>query len=200
MLFIAYYTRNTPYEQEAVALRASLDALGLWYDIRGVDSLGSWQKNTQYKARFVREMLNTHLGPMTYIDVDALVLQPPVLLDTLDCDIAAAKFGGHELLSGTVYFGNTPKSRETVDRWIALCEQYPDRFPGGLLPHFPSGGLAWDQRMLDIAIRQTGAGFVELPPEYTYIVELSQKRYPGVQPVILHTRGSLRFKAQIDGR
>ncbi len=198
--FVAYFTEDTPYAHEAELLRESFDALGLSYWIVGIKSLGNWQANTQYKSRFIRDMLAAHPDqPLVYIDVDALVLQRPTLFESLDCDVAAAKLGGWELLSGTVYFGGTPKCREIVDRWGALCEQYPQTFPGGLLPHFPGGEVAWDQRMLDLAIRQTeGVRFVELPPAYTYIDGLSTDKYPGVQSVIRHTRGSMRLRHLVD--
>lgn len=202
-LFIAYYTVNTPYQDEAAKLRTNLEAMGLEVEMTAFSSLGSWQKNTQLKSRFVRDRIVAHrVRPLVYLDVDAEVLSPPTLLDELaetDCDIAAAKFGGHELLSGTVYFGAGPKVLEVVDRWVALCDQYPERIPGGLLPHFPRGDLAWDQRLLDVAIRQTpGVNFVELPPSYTFIFDLSRDRYPDVEPIILHSAASRRYRDAVN--
>ena len=42
--------------------------------------------------------------------------------------------------------------------------------------------------------------FVELPTEYTFIVELTQRHCPNLQPVILHTRGAKRFKRIMNGQ
>jgi hypothetical protein len=39
-----------------------------------------------------------------------------------------------------------------------------------------------------------GVSFVELPQEYTWITELTQRRLPKLRPVIIHTRGAFRFK------
>lgn len=194
-IVIGYYTVNTPYEQEAETLKVSLDALQYEHDIRGVPNLGSWQKNTQYKANFVRGMLEEYAPrPCLYLDVDAVMVSPPVILDTLDCDIAAVHFGKTtELLSGTVYWGNTAMCRLVVDRWLALNERYPKTLP--------DHREAWDQRTLDMAIRETPAcRFVELPQEYTWITELTQRQIPGLTPVIMHTRGALRWKRQINAR
>lgn len=201
MKFIAYFTLDTPYEAEAVLLKESLDRLGLDHDVRAVPRFRTWQRATQYKATFCRQMLGEYPGrPLCYVDVDALVMRDPrPLFDVLDCDVAAARHRGIDLLSGTVYFGGTDKTREVVDRWCDLCEQYPEAFPAGMLSYFPNGSAAWDQRMLDIAIQRTpDTRFVVLPPEYTYIQNLTEKLHPKLEPMILHTRASMRFRKLID--
>jgi hypothetical protein len=196
---VGYYTTGTPYEAEAHTLALNLDLLELNYHIKAVPNLGSWQKNTQYKAHFVKEMLLAHSGePLIYLDVDAEIKSTPIFLGNLKCDIAFHRFRGHELLSGTLYLGNTPKLMEVVDNWIALCAQYPERFPAGMLNHYPRGDIAWDQRMLDVAINRTcGVTAIILPPEYTFISDMSEKWYPGVKPIILHTAASRRYRELI---
>jgi len=192
-LVIAYYTIDTPYEEEAEVLKLSLETVGYSYDIRGVPNRGSWQKNTQLKAEFVRHMLMEYPGrPLLYLDVDAMMVQAPVLLDNLKADIAAVHFAKRtELLSGTVWFGNTTQCARIVQKWIHINEQYPDKLP--------NGRDAWDQRTLEMAIKKVdGAVFVELPQEYTWIVELTQRYAPGLPPVIMHTRGAYRFKKLIN--
>lgn len=202
MRFIAYYTPG-PYEDEARSLTASLDSWGLPHDIRRYDGRGSWLRNTSMKAEVVRDFLDAYPDePLVYIDVDAAIeRRPDLLLDgTLDgIDIAAAKFGGHELLSGTVWFGGGPVCRAVVERWIALCHQYPDRIPPGLMPEYPAGEIAWDQRLLNAAIQQTpGVKFHELPPAYTFIYDLSRDRYPGVEPIILHHAASRKYRDKVN--
>jgi hypothetical protein len=200
MLIVAYYTKDTPYKAEAEQLAANLDDLGIPHRIQEVPNLGSWQANTQYKSRFIADILATSLdqSSFVYLDVDAAILSCPTLLyklPSMDVDIAAARFGGVELLSGTVYFGCTQKTDEVVDGWIRLCEKYPKSFPAGVVKYHPRGGAAWDQRMLSVAIDRTaGVRFHELPPEYCYIHDLSAKRYPDVKPIILHTAASRRYK------
>jgi len=189
-LVIGYYTKNTPYELEARKLIVSLEALGYDYDLEAVDSLGSWQANTQFKAQVIETMLLRHGRPILYLDVDAVMVQKPILLDNLSCDIAAVHFADTtELLSGTVYF--EPSALPVVKRWQEINKAYPEKLP--------DGRLAWDQRTLRLAIKESGCRFHELPQEYTWIVELTQKRYPGLAPVILHTRGALRFQEIMNG-
>ena len=200
-LVIAYYTVDTPYQHEAESLKVSLEAVGYSYDIRGVPNQGSWQKNTQLKAQFVDHMLAAYTGrPLLYLDVDAIMIKPPIALDDLPAqgaDIAAVHFLtkpgqlGTELLSGTVWFGNTKPCRRVVQKWLHINAQYPEVLPGGR--------KAWDQRTLEMAIKSIAScTFVELPQEFTYIAELTTKRDPHLNPVILHTRGAKRFKHIMD--
>jgi len=194
-LVIAYYTVDTPYEDEAEVLKISLESVGYSYLVCGVPNLGSWQKNTQYKSIFIRDMLERFFGkPLLYLDVDAIMIKPPVLLDNLKADIAAVHFSnGSELLSGTLWLGNTKQCNRVIEKWIRLNEQFPETLP--------NGKQAWDQRTLEMAIKRIqGINFVELPQGYTYIVELTQRRCPNVDPVIMHTRGAKRFKNKINGK
>jgi len=191
---VAYYTVDTPYEGEAEVLKLSLESVGYNYVVCAVPNQGSWQKNTQLKAQFILQMMDKDpLWPMLYLDVDAVMVQAPVLLDGIDADIAAVHFAkGNELLSGTVFFGNTPACHKVVVEWMRNNARYPETLP--------NGRQAWDQRTLEMAIRATRCKFVELPQEYTWITELTQKIAPGLSPVIMHTRGAKRFKNQIDGK
>lgn len=188
-VYVGFYTPGA-YEAESRILFESLDALGLQHDFVNIGEVGSWQEITHRKAFIVRDALIKHTGrPVVYLDVDCLVLQPPRLFDTLSCDVAASVFAGCELLSGTVYFGNTLMSRRVVETWIELNKQHPEKLP--------NGQDAWDQRTLKMAIaaHQT-CRFIELPASYTYMIGLSQTRYPGVNPIILHTRGSLKHNPE----
>ncbi|RLF30317.1 MAG: hypothetical protein DRN14_00240 [Thermoplasmata archaeon] len=189
MKVVGYFTENTPYEHEAETLKLSLEANGYEYDIQGVPNLGSWQKNTQYKALVILSMLKKYRGlPILYLDVDAIMVHPPLILEDIDCDVAAVHFcRTNELLSGTLYFSGSKMCMILVRDWIKLNEQYPEKLP--------DGRAAWDQRTLEMAIKQNPkVRFYELPQEYTWITELTQKTQPDLSPVIMHTRGAKRFK------
>jgi len=194
-LVIAYYTVDTPYQHEAETLKESLEGLDYGYWVAGVPNLGSWQKNTQYKALFIQYALERFSpNPLLYLDVDAIMVEPPVLLNDLEADIAAVHFAkGRELLSGTLYLGNTMACQRLVDKWIRLNEKYPDTLP--------NGREAWDQRTLEMAIQRMTINYVELPQSYTWITGLTQRRCPEEKsPVIMHTRGAKRFKNLINGK
>lgn len=185
MLYIGYYTRNTAYEREAMLWRAVLDVLKLKNYCRPIDDQGGWLKNVQYKARFVREMMDKYPNDrLCYIDVDAVVICRPIFLETLPCDIAASRYNT-ELLGGTIVVGNSPEARKTVDKWVEFTRAFKNRLP--------DGREAWDQRLLDMAIYDIKPRFSTLPPEYCWMPELSQRLYPESRPIIMHTRGSFRI-------
>lgn len=182
--FFGYYTPG-PYERDARVLIESLDALGLRHNIRAVPSRGSWQANTQLKAEIVADEIATATADrLCYVDVDSIIIHRPTLLDTIDADIAAVMFRGSILLSGVVMFHDNGRTLACVERWIELNRLHPERLP--------DGREAWDQRTLQMAIAETGVKFAALPPEYNYIPGLSQREYPGLNPIILATRGALR--------
>lgn len=194
-LVVGYYTDGTPYQHEAEPLKLSLETMLMPYEICAVPNLGSWQKNTQMKAEFIKMMLEEHPGcPLLYLDMDATVMREPEALMNVKGDIAAVHYAKtKELLSGTVYWANTPVCHDVIRRWIEFNRRYPDVLP--------DGRPAWDQRTLEKAIKASPTcKFVELPQEYTWIIQLTQKWAPGLNPVIMHNRGAKRFKNLIDGR
>ena len=199
MIVIGFYTIDTPYEAEYHALARNLEAFGLAHEFIGIAHRGSWLHNCAAKAEVVRDFISKYPAErLVYMDVDSEVKSRPDLLWTIDADIAAVRFGGIELLSGVVVF-NGSRALPVVEKWVELCRKWPERFPAGLLPHYPKGCQAWDQRILDIAIRQTpGVRFAELPPAYNYIHDLSAQKYPGITPVILATAASRRHRGDMD--
>jgi hypothetical protein len=190
LMVIAYHTDDR-YAAEAENLRASLIRHGLKHRIDRVGDRGSWAANTSAKPTFVRRMLYAHAGPVLYLDADAVVQRPPVQLQALrpaDFDLAVhyrRREGGPlktrvELLSGTIWFGNTPACRELVERWEKACRAAPD---------------VWDQKHLqNIVADMPGLRVMNLPPEYCCIFDSMREQHPGIEPVIEHFQASRRFK------
>lgn len=191
-LVVAYYTRNTGYEEEVRRLRHSLLRFSLKSDIRVIDSLGSWQKNTQYKARFLLQMLKEHPGePLLYVDADAEFVRAPALFRTITaaCGVHWRDKGNKvkELLSGTIYLNGGPESHRLVEDWITENDQNPD---------------VWDQRTLQgVLIREKaldGAHIPyrheDIPAEYCAIFDTMHVE----KPVILHHQASRRLKLEVN--
>ena len=87
-LVIAYYTENTSYQDLAEKLKNSLQRFDLPHYIEPIKDQGSWEKNTHYKAYFIKKCLNDRNLDLLYVDVDAVFKAYPSLIDGLDCDIA----------------------------------------------------------------------------------------------------------------
>lgn len=177
MFLISYYTPN--YQQQAQNLINSLLQHDIPNEVRQIEDLGGWDLNTKFKPHFILEHLNNH-PYVVWTDADSVVKSYPSLFDTFDCDIAFHRFKGQELLSGTVYFANTEKSKEVLNLWIKLNEQHPE---------------LWDQRTLELAINKTrGLRLSKLPPEYCCIYDLTRRAYKKIEPVIEHYQASRELK------
>jgi hypothetical protein len=147
MIYISYYTKNTPYEQVVnECLLPSLRTWGLGYDIEPIEDKGSWQLNTGYKCQFIKKMLDKHKEGVTFLDADAIIKRKPILLDELkDYDIAfhwldwylqwRSQQGGNkrELLSGTMLFNPTDTTYKLLDTWMKAVKNQPNQ---------------WEQRVL----------------------------------------------------
>lgn len=168
-IIIGYYTQDELYKNHAKELIESIQCVGnLVYDIQEVPSQGDWYKNTQFKPRFIKQMLEKHWNSdLVYVDVDARFLAQPTYFNILamldDVTIAAhildhKKYArphqGFELLSGTLYIRNSQKTREIINKWINEMVDKPTQ---------------WDQRALAKILQ--GSGFYVLPEEYCVIFD-----------------------------
>jgi hypothetical protein len=155
-LYISFFTPS--YESEAKAMERSCREFGLATDVRALPSLGDWTRNCGQKPVFIREMMKEYEGwPLVWLDADARVRQYPELFDNQWADFAAHWRHGSELLSGTMYFGPTPKARELVEVWCEAQAMTPDD---------------WDQRVLSQVIELRAVpGLVirHLPAQYTAV-------------------------------
>lgn len=195
MIYISYYTSNTPYEQVIQnCLLPSLKTYGLKYDIEAIEDKGSWQANTGYKCVFVKKMLQKHNEPVVFLDADAVVTRNPALFDELnDYDIAfhwldwylqwRGKTGDkRELLSGTMMFNPTKNTFNLLDEWIYEVKSQSGK---------------WEQRVLQEIIerKEKELQIYNLPASYCAVI-LHNKKIPSYikAPVIVHTQASRKYK------
>lgn len=179
MIYCAFYTIGTIYEQEADRLRKSLDRLNLFHDISGVEDLGGWIANTRQTAGFIRQMREKHAGPICYLDADAVVWNRPELFGCLsEFDIAVHYRRGAELLNGTVWLNDTPGARSVISEYQNNLDRYP--------------GCKNEQVMLDAAINgmKDSIKVYRLPPEYCWIHDIMADDLGKAKPVIEHLQAS----------
>lgn len=185
---VSFFTKNTPYEQEAEEMKASaLDHGVEQVYLYPVDSLGEWTKNCAQKPTVLLQACSDLKRPFLYLDVDARFKQYPLLFDYdwTHYDIGAHYFKKTELLSGTLYINPTSNTISLLKNWESYCKLKT---------------ASWDQRMLEKAV-QTYYGkkrIWELPPEYVFIYDHSKRQYPYVKnPVIIHYQASRKYKKLI---
>ncbi|MHA1279800.1 MAG: hypothetical protein ACTSQ8_21565 [Candidatus Helarchaeota archaeon] len=180
-IIISYYTKNTGYESQVEYLKASVKRFNLDSDIVGIVDKGDWHKNVYYKPKFIMGMLKKHAGrPVVYVDADAVIKSNPVLFNNYNCDFACHFFQDRELLSGTMYFGNTRGSRYIVNKWLEEDRIHPDT-------HMPQKNLraVFDKQKNNIIWKK-------LPVEYCRIYD-SRTRLNN-RPVIVHYQLSRMYK------
>lgn len=177
MKIISYYTPK--YEKVAKTLLDSLGRHTTPYFVKSIDDQGSWDKNCHYKPKFILEQIQTE-DAVVWTDADSVINAEPLLFYELDCDIAFHRFKGKELLSGTVYFKNTPNTIKLLHKWIEINNLYPQQF---------------DQKNLDLAVSCIeNLKIYTLPPEYVCIFDLSRDYYGGMNPVIEHFQASRQYR------
>lgn len=161
MIFVGYYTRNTPYESEAAECIKTLDSFGLASDFVGVDPQGTWARNCAMKPAAILGLMRKHNRPVVYLDTDSRVRQPPVLFDSLTCDIAVHYRGGHELLSSVIYLD--PKAIPIVEEWDRECQKFLE---SGCRDH-----CLFEQLALQRVLEHSAANVYKLPAGYARIFD-----------------------------
>ncbi len=185
-LTIAYYTEGNKYQQLSENLKKSSEAFSIPLYLKQIPNLGSWEKNTHYKANFIQECLGKFSENLLYVDVDAIFRAYPKLIESMDCDIAYRtenfKWRKDEALSGTIFLDNNEITKEFVNKWIEINGNTPAQ------RHKPE---TWEQANMQKAMHLIpGLRYQNLPPEYTFVFDHTRKLYPGVEPIIEHFQAS----------
>jgi len=201
MIVTAYWTEGTPYEQEAEALRETLDHFGVRHDIRPYPHPGDWTKANLLSAQHIRTVREDWPNEsILYLDADARLLASPCELEALENDTDAAFFfipdGGsvsipphsEALCSGTTWWNARPAATAILDAWVALNR-------------LPETRRGCDQLNLEAIVRWVETNplvrIFRLPPRYCWIDDISPMLYPHVQPedmVVRHTQASRRYR------
>lgn len=123
---MSYFTDGSIYEHEAARLKASLEEFDICkYVVHRAPACDTWGEAVRYKPAFIQEMLALfrHCDGVLYVDTDAAFLREPDFSVFEDCHFAAHHFkrsphAQEEILTGTLYFANTPTVKEMIDDWI----------------------------------------------------------------------------------
>lgn len=180
-IIISYYTEGSEYQLASENLKGDLRRFNLENDIVGIPDQGNWHRNTYYKPRFIKEMTQKHPGrAIVFVDADARIRGNPSLFNNYDCDFGCHFRLGKELLSGTLYFGNTKEARLLLDTWIEEDIMCPRT-------HMPQKNLRSVFNRLKGKLK-----WKALPVEYCMIFD-SQARHK-VNPIIEHFQLSRKHK------
>jgi len=190
-LYLSYYTRNSPYENEAKGLIRTLEKYGLEYRVDPLDNLGSWGKNCLQKAGFLLNYHKKESRPLVWIDADARFIAMPTWFSQNPCDIAfrtVPYMDRHWLCSGTLYLGPSPKTHALLKNWVQECAKYKEQ---------PRSEGLWDQVALQRALKKhPNLNTRPLPDTYVRICHEERSE----QDVIVHYQASNAYSQFIDDK
>ena len=149
---VAFYTQDTPYENEIINLRASLDRLGIGDMLytKGYPTRGEWAKNCAIKPEFIRHCLTAEEcggKDLLYVDADATFERIPE--DIFQEGIFwYYKFKNKEALSGTLYIKNCPRMLQFLQEWIDLQNHHPTVFDQDIMGRIIKRHPGWNFKIL----------------------------------------------------
>ena len=195
MKFISFYTGQ--YQWDAEQLIKSMVKLGINnYEVDYLDSVGSWESNTQLKASFILEKLKQN-DSVIWTDADSRIRQKPSFFSTITTDVgmfflpkdksdnftlpktSILQNVDEYLQSSTMYFKNNERVISLLESWIKINQKDTQQ---------------WDQWTLQVALQQSDVSITRLPPQYVWFDGNNSPIYAGTRPVIEHTQASRRFK------
>lgn len=185
-LVIAYFTKGNQYEALSENLSKSCSEFGIPLHLKPIENLGTWERNTHFKANFILDCLSNFNQNLVYVDVDAVFRSYPTLFQTIDCDIAYRtenfRWRKNEALSGTIFLANNPRTKEFVEKWISI---------NSVIKANRMDPETWEQKNMQRALEVCNdMRYKNLPPEYTFIFDHSKRIYPDITPVIEHFQAS----------
>lgn len=185
-VIVAYYTKGSVYEKSAMELEAAALALGVDVRVYGVDDMGGWCQNTDYKARFFMDRMLEFPGrDVAYTDADSTVHRYPALFDEPTADIIIRRqdfpWRKGEFLSGTFFMRNNENCRSVVEHWI-------NKVRTGKTSRI--NPASWEQYHLGRAIVESGMEYAQLPHDYIYYDHIENAEGHVEFPYITHKQFS----------
>lgn len=207
-VIVSYFTRGTLYEKDAQDLRASCERFGLKYAIEGIDCFGSWDHHCCFKPAYILQKLHELQRPVVWVDADALIVQHPILFQTLDCDLGIrvnfkqGQSGIAWTRAGTLFVNYTAVGLKLMADWVETCQE--------ALNTKSQGSEVWDEVCLRVLLQRgaepshgenrhifsaNGIRIAALPNSYCAIFDAQEDQE---SPVIIHYQASRLYKKFIN--
>jgi hypothetical protein len=196
-LVISFFTKNTPYEQEAIEFMASCEKQGIEYEVEGLESQGVWDRNCAMKPAFILRKLHEKKRALLWVDIDGRFKRgfPPYDWEKADLSVLVNEKDVpgkcNRLCSGTIYCSYTPQTIALCKTWITLCNKYLSQ-DNRLVE-------VWDQDILQEALfNHPEVQFVPLPLKFCKISDFKERDILEEEIIIEQTQASRRLKEIIN--
>lgn len=192
-LVISFYTRGTPYEDEARKLIASCQQWEIEAEIDGVSSRGSWESNCGMKAEFILSKLKKHRRDVFWVDADAVFLQKPLFTE-FEGHFFSVRFNpflpkSHEsrIISNAIFAADHPDAHLILEKWrdLSVAE----------LKNRARVMEFWDQAALRDVLSE--GAYLPMPLKYSKIFDLDDLFIDEKEVVIEHYQASRRIKNKV---
>jgi len=187
---ICFYTKHTAYAARAKKLIASCNACALPYSVDSIPNLGNWERNCCYKPKYILQKLSELQSAVLWVDADAEIVKKPLLFENFSPDIALRivkhlpNYHPSKMISGTVYFNNTPSAFDILKRWDTECERL-----------LQMERNVWDQIALRNVLLRSQAYIYPLPESYYMVYDRIEK---GEEAFVIHYQLSRTEKKVIN--
>lgn len=172
MIVVSFYT-SKKYQDNAEALKASAERVGLRCAISPRPDLGSWWRNCNQKSAFVLECIDKYNEPILWQDADTRYLEYPSLFESIDADMAAFFHSPQVPIGGTLWF-NGKRGRRYAETWAKIVADNPTR---------EDDSINFRQALSSMR----NAHIYHLPPSYCWNEKSMRCVFPTVNPVITHS-------------
>lgn len=192
---ICFYTENTPYEQEVIALRTSCKTWNIPLELTAFPSRGSWEKNVAIKPFFILEKLKQLKIPLFWVDADAVFLKKPdfSFLEGSDLSVRFMKLFQEDkryaLNTASLFINATKEGEDLVERWCKHCEELCKENP------FPS--FVDQIALYDILSVNKTAKIHSMPINYCKIFDIDSFFLDDKAVVIEQRQASRRYKDRL---
>jgi len=126
-IYVGFYTKNTPYEEEAKKMSDSLGRFNLSCHLYPIDSKRSWLKNAMYKPQIILQAWKDFNQPIVYLDADSRVENYPSLFEDClikeDFAVHVRSRNGISFFTCTLFFNRTKNALSLIENWAARCEK-----------------------------------------------------------------------------
>lgn len=195
MIFVSYYTDDTPYKAEAVNLAASLDRFECRHDILRVPAQRqrTWAEGALLKGRVCAWMLEVHAAdaPVVFLDADAEVRRDPSALEAIHgVDFALTWNSRYRWWRANMLcMWPTVTARRVVTQWTDACNK---ALSSGEWTKRP------EQDLLNVALPVADVRLQVLDADVWALTEFRDG--PRKNPIIWHRQAARKHRAVIDGQ
>ena len=196
-LVVSFFTKNTPYEQEAIEFMASCEKHGIEYEVEGLESQGVWDRNCAMKPAFILRKLHEKRRALLWVDIDGRFKRgfPPYDWEKADLSVWVNEKDVpgkcNRFCSATLYCSYAPQTVALCETWIALCETYLSQ-DNRLVE-------VWDQDVLQEALlNHPKVRFAPLPLRFCKIYDFKERETFEEEIIIEQTQVSRRLKEMIN--